>query len=82
VQKGGAFGEKRKLRPSVLLRRIENRGGGKVMAVDWGEALRIGGTGFGTVFLVLIILAVAITLIGLATRRLNRSQTNGEKEGE
>ncbi len=52
------------------------------MVVDWGEALRVGGTGFGTVFLVLIILAVIITLIGLATRRLNRSQTNSKKEGE
>ncbi|MBN1862862.1 MAG: OadG family protein [Dehalococcoidales bacterium] len=52
------------------------------MAVDWGEALRIGGTGFGLVFLVLVILAVAITIIGLATRRLNRKQANNEQKGE
>jgi hypothetical protein len=82
VQKGGAFGEKRKLRPSILPKRTGNRGGDKNMGVDWGEALRIGGTGFGIVFLVLIILAVAITLIGLAARRLNRSQPDSEKKGE
>ena len=52
------------------------------MAVDWGEALRIGGTGFGTVFLVLVILAVAITLIGLAVKRINRKQVNSEQKGE
>ena len=52
------------------------------MAVDWGEALRVGGTGFGTVFLVLVILAVATTVIGLAARRLNRSQTNQKQGGE
>jgi hypothetical protein len=82
VQKGGAFREKGELRPSVLPRRAGNRGGVEDMAVDWGEALRVGGTGFGTVFLVLVILAVAITLIGLAARRLNRSQTNSEQKGE
>jgi Na+-transporting methylmalonyl-CoA/oxaloacetate decarboxylase gamma subunit len=39
------------------------------MGVNWGEALRIGGTGFATVFLVLAILAVAVLLIGLALKR-------------
>jgi len=36
------------------------------------EALRVGGTRFSTVFLVLVILAVAISLIGLAVRRTSR----------
>jgi len=49
------------------------------MGVDWAEALRIGGTGFGTVFLVLIILAVAISLIGLAVRRSSRGQDSVQK---
>jgi Na+-transporting methylmalonyl-CoA/oxaloacetate decarboxylase gamma subunit len=52
------------------------------MGVDWGEALRIGGTGFGTVFVVLIILAVAISLIGLAVRRTRRDKANSTEEGE
>ena len=52
------------------------------MEVDWGYALQVGGIGFGTVFLVLVILAVAITIIGLATRRLNRSRNNDTTKGE
>ena len=52
------------------------------MGVDWGEALRIGGTGFGTVFLVLVILAVAITLIGLAIKRASRDKANSTEKGE
>jgi Na+-transporting methylmalonyl-CoA/oxaloacetate decarboxylase gamma subunit len=52
------------------------------MAVNWGEALRVGGIGFGTVFLVLTILAVAVTIIGLAVKRLNRNQTDQKQEGE
>jgi Na+-transporting methylmalonyl-CoA/oxaloacetate decarboxylase gamma subunit len=52
------------------------------MGVDWGEALRIGGSGFGLVFVVLIILAVAISLIGLAVRRINRDKANSTEKGE
>jgi Na+-transporting methylmalonyl-CoA/oxaloacetate decarboxylase gamma subunit len=52
------------------------------MGVDWGEALRIGGTGFVTVFAVLIILAVAISLIGLAVRRTHRDKANSTEKGE
>ncbi len=51
------------------------------MGVDWAEALRIGGTGFGTVFLVLIILAAAISLTGLVVRRASRRQDSIQKEG-
>ena len=57
------------------------------MAVDWARAFEIGGTGFGTVFLVLVILAVVIFLIGRGVKRMNRdkdkvdSKTNsGQKE--
>ena len=38
--------------------------------IDWGQAWQIGGIGFGMVFAVLAILAVAIWLIGLLMRRL------------
>jgi Na+-transporting methylmalonyl-CoA/oxaloacetate decarboxylase gamma subunit len=42
------------------------------MAVDWGLAASIAGKSFGTVFLVLIILAVVTWLVGLAFRRLKK----------
>ena len=45
------------------------------MAVDWGRAFQIGGVGFGTVFLVLGILATAIVLIAIAVRRIDRSKS-------
>ena len=41
------------------------------MGVDWGFAGQIGGIGFGLVFVVLIILAVAIWLVGLIISRTN-----------
>ena len=44
------------------------------MAVDWGYALKIGGIGFGVVFLVLIILAVVITIVGLVNKRLEQNK--------
>jgi len=44
------------------------------MEVAWGQAFQIGGVGFGTVFLVLIILAGAISLIGLAVKRISRGK--------
>ena len=40
------------------------------MAIDWGEAVRIGLMGFGVVFLVLVILASAIWLSGLVLRKI------------
>ena len=52
------------------------------MEVNWGEALRIGGTGFGLVFIVLVILAAVITLIGLAAKRINRDKANDTQKGE
>ena len=44
------------------------------MTVDWGEAVRIGGVGFGVVFAVLIILAVAIWLVGLVVSRIGTGE--------
>ena len=44
------------------------------MTVDWARAFEIGGTGFGTVFLVLIILAVILFLVGRGVKRFNRDK--------
>ncbi len=49
------------------------------MAVDWGLAGQIGGVGFGLVFIVLIILAVTIWLVGVV---LNKISTGGAKTGD
>ncbi len=40
------------------------------MGVDWGFAGQIGGFGFGLVFAVLIILALAIWLVGLILSKI------------
>ena len=50
------------------------------MGVDWGQAFHIGGVGFGTVFLVLVILAVAISLVAIAVRRISRGKDNANSE--
>ncbi len=50
------------------------------MAIDWGFAGQIGGVGFGLVFAVLIILAVAIWLVGLILSRIGGDK--GEAEAE
>ena len=34
------------------------------MSVDWGQALQVGGMGFGLVFVVLSILALSMWLVG------------------
>ena len=52
------------------------------MEVDWGYAFQIGGIGFGTVFLVLVILAAAISVIGIVARRTGRNKENAVKKGE
>ena len=53
------------------------------MAVDWGFAGQVGGIGFGTVFVVLVILAIAIWLTGLLISRVNtnKSETENQKKG-
>jgi Na+-transporting methylmalonyl-CoA/oxaloacetate decarboxylase gamma subunit len=41
--------------------------------IDWGQALTVGGIGFLTVFVVLGILALALSLVGwLMNRTLNK----------
>jgi Na+-transporting methylmalonyl-CoA/oxaloacetate decarboxylase gamma subunit len=52
------------------------------MSANWGEAILIAGKSFGTVFLVLIILAVVTWLIGFAFRRTKRVRAKGESAAE
>ena len=54
------------------------------MAVDWGFAGQIGGVGFGLVFVVLIILAVVIWLVGLILSKIGAGKGEAEekKKGE
>ena len=40
------------------------------MGVDWGLAGQIGGIGFGLVFVVLTVLALAIWLVGLVLSKI------------
>ena len=51
------------------------------MAVDWGRAFQIGGVGFGTVFLVLGILATAVALIAIVARRVGRGKSKDSTQG-
>jgi Na+-transporting methylmalonyl-CoA/oxaloacetate decarboxylase gamma subunit len=52
------------------------------MAVDWGLAGQIGGIGFGLVFAVLVILAVAVWLTGLIISKIGarKTETGDSKE--
>lgn len=52
------------------------------MTTDWGEAGLTAGIGFGTVFLVLIILAVVTWLIGLIFQRVKRGQEKAKTAAE
>ena len=54
------------------------------MAVDWGFAGQVGGFGFGLVFLVLIILAVAIWLVGLILGKIGagKGEAEDKKKGD
>ena len=49
------------------------------MGIDWGFAGQVGGTGFGMVFALLIILAVVIWLTG---RLVNRNRSTEEKDDD
>lgn len=44
------------------------------MTINWGEASSLAGKGFGTVFLVLIILAALTWLLGFAFQRAKRGK--------
>ncbi|MFW6102537.1 MAG: OadG family protein [Chloroflexota bacterium] len=52
------------------------------MTTDWGEAGLTAGIGFGTVFLVLVILAVVTWLIGLIFQRVKRGQEKAKTAAE
>ncbi len=54
------------------------------MAVDWGFAGQIGGIGFGLVFAVLIILALAIWLTGRVLSKISASkaEASDRKKGD
>lgn len=54
------------------------------MEVPWGEAAQIGGIGFGTVFALLIILAIIIWLTGLVVAKTTASkgETDSQKKGD
>ena len=44
------------------------------MAVPWAQAAQVGGVGFVTVFVLLVLLAIVIWLIGLATTRASKQE--------
>jgi len=54
------------------------------MEVPWGQAVQIAGVGFGTVFALLIILAIIIWLTGLVLGKISagKSETNSQKKGD
>jgi Na+-transporting methylmalonyl-CoA/oxaloacetate decarboxylase gamma subunit len=52
------------------------------MVTNWAEAALLAGKCFGTVFLVLVILAVVTWLIGLAFQRAKRGQEKAKPAGE
>lgn len=54
------------------------------MIVDWAQAWQIGGVGFGLVFVVLAILALAIWLTGLLLKKLGASSSDsgGKDKGD
>jgi Na+-transporting methylmalonyl-CoA/oxaloacetate decarboxylase gamma subunit len=52
------------------------------MAVDWGAAGLLAGRGFGTVFLVLVILAVVTWLIGFVFQRIKRKREKASSATE
>jgi Na+-transporting methylmalonyl-CoA/oxaloacetate decarboxylase gamma subunit len=54
------------------------------MLVDWGFAGQVGGVGFSLVFVVLIILAIAMWLVGLVLRKISpdKGEVGDKKKGE
>ncbi len=53
------------------------------MEVSWGQALQVGGVGFGMVFALLIILAIVIWLTGLVLSKVSsgKGETDDKKKG-
>lgn len=54
------------------------------MAVPWGQAVQVGGVGFGMVFALLVILAIIIWLTGLVLGKtsLGKSEADINKKGD
>ena len=52
------------------------------MTTNWGEASLLAGRGFGTVFLILVILAVVTWLIGFVFQRIKRGQEKAKSAAE
>jgi len=52
------------------------------MEVPWGQALQVGGVGFGTVFALLIILAVIIWLTGLVLSKISVAKGEADTKKE
>ena len=52
------------------------------MTINWGEASLLAGKGFGTVFLILIILAVVTWLIGFVFQRIKKEQEKAKSEAK
>jgi Na+-transporting methylmalonyl-CoA/oxaloacetate decarboxylase gamma subunit len=46
------------------------------MVVNWIEAIKVAGLGFGTVFIVLIILWLVTSGIGIISQKTQRKQEN------
>ena len=53
------------------------------MGIDWGFAGQIGWVGFGMVFMLLIILAVVIWLVGVVLNKMSigKGKTDDKKKG-
>ena len=54
------------------------------MEVPWGQALQVGGVGFGMVFALLIMLAIIIWLTGLVLSKIGagKGEADTKKEGD
>ena len=49
------------------------------MGIDWGFAGQIGGFGFGLVFVVLIILAIAVWLVGMVLKKISADKDKSKE---
>lgn len=52
------------------------------MSVNWGEAILLAGKSFGSVFLILIILAVVTWLIGFVFQRIKKGEGKAKSATE
>ncbi len=52
------------------------------METDWAQAWEIGGLGFGLVFAVLLLLALAMWITGMVIARFSKDDTEEEGRGE